>query len=376
MKKVIRLRESDLKDIIKRVLSEQSKENINPNNLKVGDGGRSNPNKKNLVKQLQKKLMGLGLLKTDSMVPTGYFGDLTKKALDRYNGVVRKDKPIYYGLNNPKQNTPNPSKNQKQSTSNTKQDTDSNNFEKINASRQVKKQLQYMKSNNILSDKKFTILDDKNSKVYEIEPGYKVLKSYFVLTGMNKGDELKTKTFQTWVVDNWRKALSTMYNSKGDAVKDVENAYFAQDEWKVKNTPSGIFKRAGVIQNWLGDLITTNLAEETYGKRYITWETLDGNTIPYGFHGTQKPERLPVIDNANEKQKISKRKMSFGCINFKESDVIAIDKFIDSGQISVWLPDATDDIVQFPSNFSKKQDINSYDKYRMSNRYYTDPGKI
>ena len=68
--------------------------------------------------------------------------------------------------------------------------------------------------------------------------------------------------------------------------------------------------------------------------------------------------------------------MSFGCINFKESDVIAIDKFIDSGQISVWLPDATDDIVQFPSSFFKKQDINRFDKYRMSNRYYTDPGKI
>ena len=254
--------------------------------------------------------------------------------------------------------------------------TNFDNFKNVDASSQVKRQLQYMKTNNILSDSKFTILDDINSKVYEINPGYKVVKSYFVLTGKNKGDELKTKTFQSWVVDNWQKALNTMYNSKGDAVKDVEHSYFAQDEWKVKNTPSGIFKRAGAIQNWLGDLIMTNLAEETYGKRFITWETLDGNIIPFGFHGTQKPERLPVIGKANEKQKISKRKMSFGCINFKESDVIAIDKFIDSGQISVWLPDATDDIVQFPSSFSKKQDINRFDKYRMNNPNYTDPGKI
>jgi len=271
-----------------------------------------------------------------------------QKAIDSinskiYGGSVLSTK----SLNSPTKKTP-------EKKDDKKQETNSNNFEKINVSRQVKKQLQYMKSNNILSDEKFTILDDKNSKVYEIEPGYKVVKSFFVLTGKNKGDELKTKTFQSWVVDNWKKALSTMYNSKDDAVKDVENAYFGQDEWKVKNTPSGIFKRASVIKNWLGDLITTNLAEETYGKRFITWETLDGNTIPFGFHGTQKPERLPVINNANLNQKISKRKMSFGCINFKESDIIKVNKFIDAGQISVWLPDATDDIVQFPSSFSKK----------------------
>jgi hypothetical protein len=117
MKKVIRLKESDLKDIIKRILSEQSKENINPNNLKVGDGGRRNPKKKNLVKQLQQKLMDLELLKTGSMIPTGYFGGMTKDALDMYNGKVNKDAPIY-ALKNPNQNTSNPNKNQKQGTYN------------------------------------------------------------------------------------------------------------------------------------------------------------------------------------------------------------------------------------------------------------------
>jgi hypothetical protein len=93
MKKVIKLKESDLKNIIRRILSEQVKENINPNNLKVGDGGRRNPNKINLVKQLQQKLMDLGFLKTDSMKPTGYFGGMTKSALDGYNGVTPKSSP-------------------------------------------------------------------------------------------------------------------------------------------------------------------------------------------------------------------------------------------------------------------------------------------
>jgi hypothetical protein len=116
MKKVIRLKESDLKDIIKRILSEQSKENINPNNLKVGDGGRRSPHKKNLVKQLQRKLMDLELLKTRSMIPTGYFGGMTKDALDMYNGKVRKDKPN--PAKNQKPVTTNPLKNTKQGTTN------------------------------------------------------------------------------------------------------------------------------------------------------------------------------------------------------------------------------------------------------------------
>lgn len=90
MKKIIKLKESDLKNIIRRILSEQSKENINPNNLKVGDGSRRNPKKNNLVKQLQQKLMDLGFLKTTSMKPTGYFDSMTKNALDRYNGDTLK----------------------------------------------------------------------------------------------------------------------------------------------------------------------------------------------------------------------------------------------------------------------------------------------
>jgi len=257
-----------------------------------------------------------------------------------------------------------------------KQTTNTDSFKSVDASDQVKKQLQYMKNNNILPKDKFTILDDRNSKVYEINPGYKIVKSFFVITGKNKGDELKTKSITSWALDNWKTVLNKIYNSQGEAVKDIENAYFSQDEWKIKNTPSGIFKRAGIITNWLNDLVATNLAEETYGKRFITWETLDGNIIPFGFHGTQKPERLPVIDNANKNQKISKRKMSFGCINFKESDVIEIDKFITRGQLSIWLPDSTNDIVKFPANYFSKDTINRFDKYRMTNQHYMDPGKI
>lgn len=108
--KIIKITEQDLELIVKKVLKEQSfpgtssvenmgyrnlraqpkqqktKENINPKNLKLGDGGKSSPTKTADVKVLQQKLMDLKLLKTDSMVPTGYFGKLTQDALDSYMG--------------------------------------------------------------------------------------------------------------------------------------------------------------------------------------------------------------------------------------------------------------------------------------------------
>jgi hypothetical protein len=58
--------------------------NINPKGLKFGDGGKQSPNKKNDVIELQKKLIQAKTLNLPKG-PTGYFGDLTKKALDAYN---------------------------------------------------------------------------------------------------------------------------------------------------------------------------------------------------------------------------------------------------------------------------------------------------
>jgi hypothetical protein len=71
----------------KRTASQKQKVDINPKKLKMGDGGKANPKQIADVKALQQKLMDLKLLKTDTMVPTGYFGSLTQKALDAYNGT-------------------------------------------------------------------------------------------------------------------------------------------------------------------------------------------------------------------------------------------------------------------------------------------------
>jgi len=74
----IKLSESDLLRIVKKVLNEQTS-SYNPKGLKFGDRNED-------VKILQKKLMDGGFLKTKSMTPTGYFGPLTKSALDKAEG--------------------------------------------------------------------------------------------------------------------------------------------------------------------------------------------------------------------------------------------------------------------------------------------------
>ena len=100
MKKIIKLTESDLEQIIKKVLNEQTfpgtssgeglgyrepKANINPKGLKFGMGGKYDSKNSDDVKELQSKLIELGLLSLKNG-PTGYFGKLTQSALDRYLG--------------------------------------------------------------------------------------------------------------------------------------------------------------------------------------------------------------------------------------------------------------------------------------------------
>jgi hypothetical protein len=393
------------------------KENINPKNLKVGAGGKENPSQVADVNRLQTKLIALGLLKTKSGKPTGYFGDATKKALDTYNqssGSQTESFPIknkeegnafraWANDNYPRlsktfeldRSGPYNNENIKNAwNANVQGKTlgqlylvakvkgqvsgattgaeagkkpSTTDLKDLKVSNQVKSQLNYMKSNNLLKGEKFTILDDKNSQVHAFSPGYKLVRTYYVITGKNKGDQLKTQTMTDWAMKNWTdvgaKFFSSIFNqtknlATGNAknpLQDVadymKSTYFNQKEWYLKNTPSGVFKRAGNITNFMNDLLATTFVEDTYGARFITWETCNGDTIPFGFHGTKSGERLKNLPgNKNfSKEKSSIRKMSFGCVNFGDADVREISSFITAGQLSIWLPDESDNIVEIPS---------------------------
>lgn len=264
-------------------------------------------------------------------------------------------------------------------------------------SKQVIDELNYLQKQDLLSNQKFTILDDRNGSVYCFNPGYSFYRAYPVITGAQSGDSLTTKSIIQFikanpgeVIDAFKRAFDANptsmtwknfsqslnpFSSTGPGptslgtigimdyldrkkgkdemgfidkfTKHLDDSYF-NHEFKIKQTPSGIFKRAGNVSNYLNDKLLTGIAEKTYGKRYITWETLDGTTIAYGFHGTGNEERIKRLVATEQSLKSPARKMSFGCINFSEPDIISIDKFIGPGQITIWLPDTTSDIVRFP----------------------------
>lgn len=322
-------------------IKQNTVQNINPKKLKIGDGTNKNPSLRSDVKILQQKLIELGCLPKGS--DDGRFGNITNKALINYqkNGscdTKNKDGHIFSNhLLKPKNKGPllRPSQ-----TANPEQN--------LNVSDQVKKQLEYLKTNNILSDESFTIVDDKNSKVHAFTPDYKLYRTFNVITGRDIGDKIKTETMTDFVLKNignfdWKKFFNV--ETRQQLFDAIDNCYFNQKEWLIRNTPSGVFKRAGNISNFMNDIFATKAMENDYGKRFITWETLDGKTIPFGFHGTKSSARLDVLNNS--KSSCSKKNMSFGCINFNENDITQINAFITAGQISIWLPDETNDIVPF-----------------------------
>jgi hypothetical protein len=214
-------------------------------------------------------------------------------------------------------------------------------------SKQVKKQLNYMVNNGFLYDDRFTILDDRMSEVYAFDENYKLYKKYRVITGKNRGDLLTTQNITDYVRSNFDVLSKATGQKDLDSMGNYVKSKYLNKVLYNKNTPSGVFKRAGVIFNFLNDLLLTNFFEETYGAKYITWETLDGKIIPFGFHGTESKTRVDILDNKNSSA--SNRKVSYGCINFSEKDVRDINGFINSGQITIWLPD-NGGIVELPDS--------------------------
>ena len=70
--------------------------------------------------------------------------------------------------------------------------------------------------------------------------------------------------------------------------------------------------------------------------------------IPFGFHGTQAPDR---IDMKKDEFVNPNRNQSYGCINFRDKDIQFIDNFINYNQLSFWLSDNPNKIEKIPSGF-------------------------
>jgi hypothetical protein len=177
-KKVIKLTESDLVNLVKRFLKEDTtSEEINPKNLKFGDRG-------NDVKILQQKLFNLGVLKTRSMKPTGYFGNLTKAALAKALGKITPK------VINPKKST------DKKKTTTTVKDTSNGSYR---YSPRIDAELNYIKQrqgvwDKLTGGKPFFIYDPKFNLIYLFDGNFNLIKNSQVVDGKDAQKYKKTFT--------------------------------------------------------------------------------------------------------------------------------------------------------------------------------------
>jgi peptidoglycan hydrolase-like protein with peptidoglycan-binding domain len=367
MKKIVKLTESDLVNIVKKVLNEQLSNVIDT------------PEE---IKQFQQILVNLGYnlgtSGTQKNGVDGYYGPKTKAAIINYQksnniqptGVL--DQTTQNALGSKSNNRPNYSpintngfKSAAVNAINSKLGQKSKVIQKPQgktdksvgmawmnkASQQVRNQVKYLQSKKF--EKAFTIVDDINSKVYAVNPDYSLYNVYSVVTGKDRGDEVKNVTFTDWFfenpMDNLWGAIKTFWKKDlQSAANELDKAYFNTKMWVKKNTPSGIFTADLGVGNWLKDKVMTAFAEKDYGRKFIGFRTLGGEELAVGFHGTKNPARININkDDWNQNVKSKKGNVSFGCVNFRDVDIQNLSKFISSGQYSFWLPDSNTSILKF-----------------------------
>ncbi len=210
------------------------------------------------------------------------------------------------------------------------------------ASKQVQDQVDYLRKNKIMGNEKFTILDDSQARIYLFNPGYELVRTFLVLTG--KEDQSDKFVVQDFYKQVWNKFKDSVANLKKEGmegfVKRMEQCFApTEDRWPEQSTPAGIFRRTAGIKDTLEDEIARQSDIATYGEKYMSFETFDGNETVTAFHGTKKRPRIDALTTADlSPQSCKRRKMSKGCINFKEPDIFEIEKFIKPHQKSIWLP--------------------------------------
>ena len=359
MKKIVRLTESDLARIVKKVLTEQ-KQSYNPKNLKFGDIG-------NDVRELQQKLFDDGFLKTKAMKTTGFFGNLTNLALAKAEGrpaPKKLDTSKYTKLisqynntqkvNNTQKPKPlsNELKTEKQYCPAHPKSADVNpNLEKnyqIEAAKLISNgiptrtscEISYVKLRPKFSNKSFFVFDGSQNLIYLFDKtGNFVAKSY-VLDGADVQSQDTEKIARAlWTWQQQVESLGFKWDPKMQKYLDKSNKNRTYSNDLIYNTidkndtrffPKGMYSIAG--------LSTDN--EYAGGQNNLfRVETLDGKKIALAIHGfyneaprvaaleqlkikmgtsasptsTSVPQEfLSMVEKYKSTQKFNK---SYGCIN-------------------------------------------------------------
>jgi peptidoglycan hydrolase-like protein with peptidoglycan-binding domain len=393
MKKIIRIKESELVHLIKKFLNENKnikkeksllKEYYNfTKNLSLGSKGQE-------VQELQELLKSLGYnLGTSGIYGDGIDGDYggkTSTAISNYQSYKGLKQTGVFTPSLGKSLISDYSKGLKPgkpgvgakaggaATAATSTTSQAKKFDNLGLSKQVIKQLEYLETNKLMSNERFTILDDKNSRVHLFNSGYKFLKTYYVITGRQYGDRNFENEFYKglWsrATEEFKKALNTFdFGTFFKKMKEYKDGGYKTGNWNIAETPSGLFRRATGIIDRSEDLLQELFNTEIVGKKFISWQTLDNLETPVGWHGigSKISNRLPALtkEDAELIKNAPQRKLSTGCVNFLEKDIVELEKSIGGHERSIWLPSDGTNIVQVPTDLHspslKKRAKNAFD---------------
>jgi hypothetical protein len=263
------------------LLNEEPVTNINPKNLKIGDGGKKNPQQVQDVKKLQQYLIDAGLLKTTSGKPTGYFGPLTNAALNSY-------------LSGGKQKTPIQQKTSTQPNSLAKSIESSSNVEDLTGSDRINKEIMYINARPQFNGKPFFLVDPKLNIVYAYDANHKFVAYSQSVAGADKQKE-RTITYKEWCEISGLKYDKFARLCKGQEIataadsaktKNVTPSYDALIKTANRYAAAGIYKTTGVYyeKGYQGIPSVPNL---------FSLEAPDGSQIGTAIHALVNiPNRL------------------------------------------------------------------------------------
>lgn len=285
MKKIVKLTESDLVNIVKKVLIEQ-KQSYNPKNLKFGDMG-------NDVRELQQRLFDDGFLKTKTMKTTGFFGNLTNAALAKAEGrptPKRLDTSKYtktINQSNTKKTSTTPQKTIKPSTGKTLAQSieSSANVPDITGSDRVNKELAYINARPKFNGKPFFLVDPKLNIVYAFDENHKFIAYSQSVAGADKQTD-KIFTYEEWCNISGLKYDKFAKLCKGQEVrsavdssktKSVDPDYTKLKELHKRYQAPGIYQTSSVRYE-KGYLGKPGVPNEFY------MQTPEGVQIPTAIH--------------------------------------------------------------------------------------------
>jgi peptidoglycan hydrolase-like protein with peptidoglycan-binding domain len=334
MKKIIKITESDLAQIVKKVLNEQkyvqsSSVNFNPKNLKFGDRGDD-------VKVLQQKLMDGGYLRTDSMVPTGYFGNLTNRALQSAMGGAAPFQPMPFASKpgakqQPQTKTTLPPKQQP------KKEPGKTTPSAYTFTPRIDQELKYIKERG-LGDSPFFIYDPKDNLIFLFENADKFVAKSQVVDGADMQREAASAKVMT--IDDWCKASgldSTPYTCTNPQTKEKKDPYYSvMKNLKERFLPKGIYKISSLARNegYVGGGNNEWSLKDNEGK--VSTRAIHGiPNLPDRLKASKELESLLKSDMDSGKvpqeylnavKQIANANLSFGCVGVPA-------KFVDNPQV-------------------------------------------